>query len=164
MPNHVETDSCLVDVHTKNALSVDVEDYFQVSAFEPYISRDEWSGYESRILVNTNRILKLFDTAGVKATFFFLGWIAQQYPSLLRQVADLGHEIASHGFYHIQVGNQDEREFTQDVDRTKKILEDVTGKPVYGYRAASFSIAATNRWAHHVLAKLGHRYSSSKCR
>lgn len=144
-----------------NALSVDVEDYFQVSAFEPYIDRETWSDYECRIPRNLSRILELFDQAGARGTFFCLGWVAEKYPALIRQIADLGHEVASHGFSHVQAINQNEQEFEQDVDRTKKLLEDVIGQAVAGYRAASFSITADNEWAHDVLARTGHGYSSS---
>ena len=144
-----------------NVLTVDVEDYFQVSAFEPYIKRVQWRDFECRVVRNMNRIIELFDNAGVKATFFFLGWIAERYPSLLRQVSALGHEIASHGYSHIQVRDQDENAFEQDVDRTKKLLEDITGQTVLGYRAASFSIGADNLWAYDTLAKTGYGYSSS---
>jgi polysaccharide deacetylase family protein (PEP-CTERM system associated) len=154
-------ENSLLDGPIVNAVTVDVEDYFHVSAFEPYIDRDKWSDCECRIERNMNRILQLFDAADVKGTFFVLGWVAEQYPSLLRQVADLGHEIASHGYSHIQVRAQDESGFRQDVDRTKKMLEDITGLRVFGYRAASFSIADTNDWAHDVLAGTGHVYSSS---
>jgi len=153
------------DVHdhagVTNALTVDVEDYFQVSAFEPYVDRRKWGNFENRLPANMDRVLELFGSAGVKATFFFLGWAAEHFPSLLRQVADLGHEIASHGYSHYLVRDQNEREFKQDVERTKKLLEDVTGVPVYGYRAASFSIGSNTPWAYGVLAETGHRYSSS---
>lgn len=145
----------------RNALTVDVEDYFQVSAFEPYIDRGEWANYESRLPANMDLLLELFDSAGVRATFFFLGWVAEHYPALLRRVADLGHEIASHGYSHRQVRDQTEQEFREDVERTKKLLEDVAGVPVYGYRAASFSIGTETPWAYDVLAEAGHRYSSS---
>jgi polysaccharide deacetylase family protein (PEP-CTERM system associated) len=145
----------------QNALTVDVEDYFQVSAFEPYVRRDGWQTYESRLLLNMDRILSMFDAADVKGTFFFLGWVAEKYPQLLRKVVNLGHEIASHGYQHIRVCDQNANEFRQDIERTKKLLEDVAGVPVCGYRAASFSIDVTNNWARDVLAETGHRYSSS---
>lgn len=144
-----------------NAMTVDVEDYFQVSAFEPYIDRARWSHYECRLPRNMELILEAFEQQNVKATFFFLGWVAEKYPDLLRQVTDAGHEIGSHGYEHIQVFKQGQREFRQDVDRTKKLLEDLSGEAVLGYRAASFSIGATNSWAYDVLADAGHGYSSS---
>ena len=145
----------------QNAITVDVEDYYQVSAFEPYVERTTWQGHESRVEQNMDRILKLFDDAGVTGTFFFLGWIAKHFPDLLRRVAEQGHEIASHGYAHVQVCNQDEQSFRQDVDRTRKMLEDISGAPVCGYRAASFSIGPGTPWAHDVLAETGHTYSSS---
>jgi polysaccharide deacetylase family protein (PEP-CTERM system associated) len=145
----------------ENALTVDVEDYFQVSAFEPYVSRGDWGTYESRLLPSMDRILSLLDAADAKGTFFFLGWLAEKYPHLLRTVANLGHEIASHGYQHVRVCDQTENEFRQDVARTKKILEDISGVSVCGYRAASFSIETTNNWARDALAETGHRYSSS---
>jgi len=146
---------------TINALTVDVEDYFQVSAFEPYVDRREWANYENRLSANIDALLGLFDSAGVKATFFVLGWVAEQYPLLLRQIADLGHEIASHGYSHYQVRDQNEHTFREDVGRTKKLLEDVAGVPVYGYRAASFSIGTKTPWAYDILTEAGHCYSSS---
>jgi len=144
-----------------NAISVDVEDYFQVSAFEPIVDRRRWSDFDCRIERNMERILELFDQAGVRGTFFCLGWVAERYPSLLRRVADLGHEVASHGFSHVQVSSQTQEQFRDDIRRTKGLLEDVTGQEVIGYRAASFSIATDNEWAHDELAAAGHRYSSS---
>lgn len=145
----------------KNAFTVDVEEYFQVSAFEPYLRRDAWQNCESRLLPSMERILSLLEAADAKGTFFFLGCLAEKYPQLLRTVANQGHEIASHGYEHIRVCNQNEDEFRQDVVRTKKLLEDISGASVLGYRAASFSIEATNKWAREVLAETGHRYSSS---
>ncbi len=144
-----------------NALTVDVEDYFQVSAFEPYVDRREWVNYATRLSANMDIVLELFDSAGVTATFFVLGWVAEQYPSLLRQIADLGHEIASHGYSHYQVRDQNEHAFREDVERSKKLIEDVAGVPAHGYRAASFSIGVQTPWAYDVLAEAGHRYSSS---
>ena len=153
------------DVHDRvsltNALTVDVEDYFQVSAFEPHVDRREWVNYEGRLPANIDILLELFDSAGIKATFFVLGWVAEQYPLLLRQIADLGHEIASHGYSHYQVRDQNEHAFREDVERTKKLLEDVAGVPVYGYRAATFYIGIDTTWAYDVLAETGHRYSWS---
>ena len=144
-----------------NALSVDVEDYFQVSAFEAYIRPDQWPEYECRIVANTNRILNLFSEADATATFFFLGWIAERYPELVERAVAEGHEIASHGYSHVRVTEQSEQEFEADVVRTREILESISGCAVAGYRAASYSIAPDNSWAHDVLARTGHRYSSS---
>jgi polysaccharide deacetylase family protein (PEP-CTERM system associated) len=145
----------------RNAMTVDVEDYFQVSAFEPYIERRAWDSQECRVERNVDRILGLFDRHGVKATFFTLGWIAERYPGMLRRMVDEGHEIASHGWSHVRVTQQERRAFHDDVVRTKKLLEDVSGKAVIGYRAASYSIGADNLWALEVLEETGHKYSSS---
>jgi len=144
-----------------NAMSVDVEDYFQVSAFERYISRESWDDQECRVEQNVDRILDLFGRHGVKATFFTLGWIAQRYPDMVRRIVEQGHELASHGWSHVRVTQQDQEAFRQDVVRTKAFLEDLSGQEVIGYRAASYSIGATNLWALDVLKETGHRYSSS---
>ncbi len=150
-----------VDFCGNNALTVDVEDYYQVSAFAPYVNRSNWTSYESRLRGNLERILEMLDAAKAKCTFFYLGWMAERFQDLPKRIANLGHEIASHGYQHIRVGEQSSSEFRQDVDRTKKLLEDISGAPVYGYRAASFSIEATNDWARKVLRETGYRYSSS---
>ena len=142
-------------------MSVDVEDYFQVSAFEPYIDRRDWSRRECRVPANMDRILGLFDEADVKGTFFVLGWLAERYPEILRRISAAGHEIASHGYEHIQVRDQSATAFRRDVERTKKLLEDASGAAVTGYRAASFSIDRDNPWAREILAETGHDYSSS---
>jgi polysaccharide deacetylase family protein (PEP-CTERM system associated) len=142
-------------------MTVDVEDYFQVSAFERFIGRDEWDTRECRVEANVDRILKLFDRHGVKATFFTLGWVAQRYPEMVRRMVAQGHELASHGWSHVRVTQQNPDEFRQDVVRTKAFLEDVSGQEIMGYRAASYSIGATNLWALGVLQDTGHRYSSS---
>jgi polysaccharide deacetylase family protein (PEP-CTERM system associated) len=144
-----------------NAMSVDVEDYFQVSAFEKHISRNDWDRMPCRVERNTQRIIELFDQYGIKATFFTLGWIAEKYPALVRSIVDNGHELASHGYQHIRVFNQTPEQFREDVSRTKKILEDVGGVAVRGYRAASYSIGRDNLWALDVLGEEGHDYSSS---
>ncbi len=144
----------------RNALTVDVEDYFQVQAFAGTVGSD-WDGYEHRVERNTNRVLDLFAESRVKATFFMLGWVAEMYPSLVQRIVRDGHELASHGYRHIRVDDQDPEEFREDVRRTKALLEDLGGQPVHGYRAASFSIGAATPWAHGVLQEEGHRYSSS---
>lgn len=144
-----------------NAMTVDVEDYFQVSAFERFIGRDEWDTRECRVEANVDRILKLFDRHGVRATFFTLGWVAQRYPEMVRRIVAQGHELASHGWSHVRVTQQNSDEFREDVVRTKAFLEDVSGQEIMGYRAASYSIGATNLWALGVLQDTGHRYSSS---
>ncbi len=144
-----------------NAMSVDVEDYFQVSAFEGKVARDGWEQAELRVEANVDRILDLFARHDVSATFFTLGWVAERCPAMVRRIAEQGHEIASHGYDHTRVTQQDARTFRQDVLRTKGILEDLSGTPVLGYRAASYSIGAGNLWALDVLEETGHRYSSS---
>jgi len=144
-----------------NAMSVDVEDYFQVSAFEGHIARSEWDHLPSRVVRNTERILDLFQRRGVKATFFVLGWVAERYPVLVRRIIEDGHELASHGYSHVRVVHQQPAEFLEDVTRTKKILEDIAGSPVKGYRAASYSIGARSLWALDALAEADYQYSSS---
>ena len=144
-----------------NVMTVDVEDYFQVSAFEPYISRDSWGRLECRVERNVDRILQLFDRHGVKATFFTLGWIAERYPQMVRRMVAQGHELASHGWSHVRVTQQDQDAFRQDIMRTKALLEDLSGQEILGYRAASYSIGADNLWALDVLRETGHLYSSS---
>lgn len=150
-----------VDGAVINAMTVDVEDYFQVSAFESHIDRSRWSSLPARVERNVERILALFDEQGVKATFFTLGWVAERSPQLIRRLIDSGHELASHGYEHRRVTQQTAAEFHADVERTKKLLEDLSGQPVKGYRAASYSIGAKNLWALEVLAETGHVYSSS---
>jgi polysaccharide deacetylase family protein (PEP-CTERM system associated) len=145
----------------RNAMSVDVEDYFQVSAFEPYVARDAWDTQPCRIERNVDRILALFEQHGVKATFFTLGWVAERFPAVIRRMIDAGHEVASHGWSHVRVTQQTPPQFKEDVLRTKKLLEDISGQAVLGYRAASYSIGESNLWALEVLAETGHRYSSS---
>ena len=144
-----------------NAMSVDVEDYFQVSAFEKHIPHSDWDRFECRVEANTHRILDLFSGYGCKATFFTLGWIAERYPGIVRRIVAEGHELASHGYEHIRVTQQDRQQFSEDVLRTKAILEDISGTPVRGYRAASYSIGRDNLWALEVLQETGHEYSSS---
>lgn len=146
---------------TVNAMTVDVEDYFQVSAFEPYISRDEWAHIPSRVEQNTHKILDLFAEHDTKATFFTLGWVAERYPQLIRRMVEEGHELASHGYSHVRVTQQTPEAFREDVIKTKQLLEDVSGIEVIGYRAASYSINKSNMWALDVLGETGHKYSSS---
>ena len=145
----------------KNALSVDVEDWFQVGAFETVIARDTWETLPRRVERNTDHVLSIFERAGVKATFFTLGWVAARHPALIRRVADAGHEIASHGWDHQRVFNMDEKAFRADLDKAHKAIEDASGKSPTGYRAPSFSIDARTPWAHPVLAEAGYAYSSS---
>lgn len=144
-----------------NAMSVDVEDYFQVSAFRPWVTPADWDRYPLRVERNVRRILELFAASGARATFFWLGWVAERLPGLVRDTAAAGHEIASHGWQHVRVHDQSPAEFRADVARTRALLEDLSGTPVTGYRAASFSIDARNLWAFDELAAAGYRYSSS---
>jgi polysaccharide deacetylase family protein (PEP-CTERM system associated) len=144
-----------------NAMTCDVEDYFQVSAFAPFIARDSWHARECRVEANMERILALFGEAGIKATFFTLGWIAERYPHVVRAIVDSGHELASHGFSHLRASEQGRTEFSQDIRRSKRLLEDIGGQEVVGYRAPSFSIGADNLWALDALLEAGYRYSSS---
>jgi polysaccharide deacetylase family protein (PEP-CTERM system associated) len=145
----------------RNALSVDVEDWFQVGAFETVISRDSWETLPRRVERNTDEVLALFDEAGVKATFFTLGWVAERHPALVRRIVEAGHEVASHGWDHRRVFTLSESEFRADLARARAAIEDAGGRPVAGYRAPSFSIDARTPWAHPVLAEQGYAYSSS---
>lgn len=145
----------------RNALSVDVEDWFQVGAFETVIDRNSWDSRECRVERNTDAVMALFDAVGVKATFFTLGWVAERYPALIRRIAGAGHEIASHGYGHDRVFTLTPEQFAADIERTRKLLEDNSGQRVAGYRAPSFSIDQRTPWAHGILAEQGYRYSSS---
>ncbi len=145
----------------KNAMTVDVEDYFHVSAFEPYISRNSWDAQPQRVEGNVDRILELFDAAGVRATFFTLGWVAERHPAMVQRIVAQGHEIASHGYEHIRATEQTRRDFREDIVRTKGILEDIARVSVIGYRAATFSISRSNLWVWDELADAGYKYSSS---
>jgi polysaccharide deacetylase family protein (PEP-CTERM system associated) len=144
-----------------NAMTVDVEDYFQVQAFAGTVSRADWDGFPSRVEANTDRILSCLDGAGARATFFTLGWVAERHPALVRRVVAAGHELASHGWDHTRADAQTPDVFRADVSRARALLEDVGGVPVVGYRAATFSIGARNLWAFGALRAEGYRYSSS---
>lgn len=144
-----------------NALTVDVEDYFQVSAMAPYIPRAHWDQMPCRVERNIEVILRLLSEHHAKATFFTLGWIAERYPSVVRTIVDGGHELASHGYGHHRATDQSHTAFLADVSDAKRILEDISGKAVHGYRAPSFSIGHGNLWAFDCLLEAGYRYSSS---
>ena len=144
-----------------NAFSIDVEDYFQVSAFSSHISLADWDSYSCRVEGNVNRILTILDEKKIKATFFTLGWIARRYPQLVREIVREGHELASHGYGHQRASDLSEEDFYSDIDTSKKLLEDLGGVKVNGYRAPSFSIGKKNMWAFDCLVKAGYRYSSS---
>lgn len=142
-------------------MTVDVEDYFQVSAFASHITRASWDSRECRIERNIDRILAMFEKQSIHATFFTLGWIAERYPALVRSIVASGHELASHGYSHLRANEQSQVEFQQDVRRAKHLLEDIGGVEVRGYRAPSFSIGEHNLWALDTLLNNGYRYSSS---
>jgi polysaccharide deacetylase family protein (PEP-CTERM system associated) len=144
-----------------NAFTVDVEDYFQVSALAPYIARADWDRRECRVERNVEAILALLARHGAHGTFFTLGWIAERYPSMVRSIATAGHEVASHGYGHQRASDLDPRAFLADITRAKAVLEDVTGDAVKGYRAPSFSIGASNPWAFDCIEQAGYEYSSS---
>jgi polysaccharide deacetylase family protein (PEP-CTERM system associated) len=144
-----------------NAMSVDVEDYFQVSAFDAEIPRGSWAQRESRVVANTERLLELFDEASVRATFFVLGWVGERHPELVRRIVSAGHELASHGYGHHLVYHQTVDEFRDDLRRAKSILETAGGVAVVGYRAPSFSVVERSLWALDVLVEEGFAYDSS---
>lgn len=144
-----------------HAMTCDVEDYFQVSAFDDYFDRADWSSIECRLSKNIDLILQMFSDSNVRGTFFILGWFAKHLPQVVQRIAAEGNEIASHGMEHVRVWQQSRSEFQADADESKKRLEDVAGVPVVGYRAASWSIDERTPWAHDVLAEVGYEYSSS---
>jgi polysaccharide deacetylase family protein (PEP-CTERM system associated) len=144
-----------------NALTIDVEDWFQVSAMAPYIRREDWPTRECRVERNVDRLLQMLDAHGTQATFFTLGWVAERYPDLVRRIVAGGHELASHGYGHERASDLDRAALHADLDRAKKLLEDIGGVAVRGYRAPSFSIGHGNLWAFDTLAETGHDYSSS---
>jgi polysaccharide deacetylase family protein (PEP-CTERM system associated) len=145
----------------RHAMTVDVEDYFQVHAFSRVIPRDSWDGFARRVEANTDRILDQMARAGAQGTFFTLGWIAERHPALVRRIVAAGHELASHGWDHTRADAQDPPTFAADIRRAKTALEQIGGVPVRGYRAATFSIGAANPWAFDVLEQEGYAYSSS---
>lgn len=145
----------------RNAMTCDVEDYFQVSAFAPHIDRASWPTRECRVEANIERILGLMADANVHGTFFTLGWIAERYPAMVRRIVAGGHELASHGYSHLRASDQGLAEFTEDITSAKKLLEDIGGQQVRGYRAPSFSIGTGNLWALDALLDAGYKYSSS---
>jgi polysaccharide deacetylase family protein (PEP-CTERM system associated) len=144
-----------------NALTVDVEDYFQVSALAPHIARADWERIPCRVERNMDTILSLFAESEARATFFTLGWVAERYPALVKKIVAEGHELASHGYGHLRIHEQTPEQFTQDIGRAKALLEDLSGTQVKGYRAPSFSIGRRTEWAFERIAQAGYRYSSS---
>ena len=146
---------------TAHHFTVDLEEYFQVSAFETRVARSDWEGFESRVAAQVARLLDLLARHEARATFFALGWVAQRRPDLIRTIASAGHEVASHGWDHARVTHQTPRQFRESIRRTKDLLEEITGAPVLGFRAPSFSIVPGKEWALDVLIEEGYRYDSS---
>jgi polysaccharide deacetylase family protein (PEP-CTERM system associated) len=144
-----------------NALTIDVEDYYHVTGFESVIHRADWDGYESRVGRNTLRLLDLLDTHHTKATFFVLGWVAERHPQLVRTIHTRGHEVASHGYAHQRIYTQSPAQFRQETQRSMRLLEDIIGERIHGYRAASYSITRESLWALDILGEEGFTYDSS---
>lgn len=148
-------------MQVSNYLTIDVEDYYQVSAFESLVPKSSWGNHPSRVVHNTRKILELLEQNHVKATFFTLGWVAEKHPELVRQIADTGHEIGCHSYAHRLVYTLSPEQFRDDTAKAKALLEDVSGKPVFGYRAPSYSITGNSLWALPILHQLGFSYDSS---
>lgn len=144
-----------------NAFTIDVEDYFQVSALAPHFPREEWENVPCRVERNIDRILEMLDAHGASGTFFTLGWIAERYPAMIRRIAEAGHEVASHGYNHERASAQTPARFLSDIKLARAVLEDVSASVITGYRAPSFSIGAGNLWAHDSILEAGYAYSSS---
>jgi polysaccharide deacetylase family protein (PEP-CTERM system associated) len=144
-----------------NAMTVDVEDYFHVSAFDNVVARADWGSFESRVTPNTDRLLELFAAANVRSTFFVLGWVAERFPALVRRIVEQGHEVASHGYHHQLLYMLTPKQFREDVRAAKTAIENVAGCPVLGYRAPSYSVIQSSMWAIDVLIEEGHAYDSS---
>jgi len=153
--------SALCSILMLNALTIDVEDYYHVSAFESVIPYRDWEQFESRVERNTHRILDLLDRYKTKATFFVLGWVAERRPGLIRAISERGHEVASHGYAHQRIDTQSPDQFREETRRSKRIIEDAIGQPIIGYRAASYSITAKTIWALEILKEEGFLYDSS---
>jgi polysaccharide deacetylase family protein (PEP-CTERM system associated) len=145
----------------RNAFSIDVEDYFQVSALAPHFPREVWDSQSCRVEQNVDRMLSMLSDSNAKATFFTLGWVAERYPQMTKRIVAGGHELASHGYGHQRVSDLSPAEFLDDISRAKRILEDLGGEAVVGYRAPSFSIGEKNLWALDTLGDAGYQYSSS---
>ena len=144
-----------------NAMTIDVEDYFHVSVFDGVVPRRQWTSLESRVCRNTERLLTIFNEAGVRATFFILGWVGERFPELVTDIASAGHEIASHGYGHRLVYDLTPAAFREDVRRAKIVLESISGTAVYAYRAPSYSITPRSLWALDILIEEGYRYDAS---
>ncbi len=144
-----------------HAMTVDVEDYYQVAAFFDVVKSEDWEKWPSRVEANTDRLLQLFNDVGIKITFFILGWVAERHPELVKRIHAQGHEIASHGYSHQLIYKQTPELFREETALSKRILEDLTGTPITGYRAASYSITRQSLWALDILAELGFTWDSS---
>lgn len=144
-----------------NALTFDIEDYFQVEAFKHYVNIDQWPSFQSRVVQNTRKITDILDKRHVKATFFILGWVAERFPDMVKSLADNGHEIASHGYAHDMVYTQSPEEFEQDLAKSVEILEQISGAKVIGYRAPTYSIIEESFWAFDILIRQNFQYDSS---
>jgi len=144
-----------------NVISVDVEDYFHAESFADIVSRDRWDSYETRVVDNTRRLLDLFAELNVEATFFTLGWVAERFPQLIRDIAAAGHELACHSYWHRLIYKLDPKEFREDTYRAKQTIEQTAGVPIFGYRAPTYSIVTSSLWATDILAELGFTYDSS---
>ncbi len=153
--------SRFLDGKLRNILTIDVEDYFQASAFDRIIGRGEWDRVESRVTVNTEIILELMAAKNVMATFFILGWVAERFPDLVARIHSQGHEVACHGYSHKLIYQQTRQEFAEETRRAKSVLEDIIGRPVVSYRAASYSVTRKSQWALQILAEEGFQYDSS---
>jgi len=152
---------CMLKKNILNAMSVDVEDYFHVSAFESVINRADWNDLECRVEQNTYKAMAVFSEYEIKATFFVLGWVAERYPQLVKDIVSNGHELASHGYSHSRITQLSQEVFRAEIRDTKRLLEDIAGVVVRGYRAPSYSIVTSTLWAHEVLVEEGYDYSSS---
>jgi len=150
-----------IQIPKKQALTVDVEDYFHVSAFEKAIDKADWQSLEQRVEANTYRLLELFEQKQAKCTFFTLGWVAERCPNLIKAIVEQGHELASHGFSHQRATIMTPEQFRNDVSKSKQVLEDTAGQAIIGYRAPSFSFNESNTWVYEILVELGFEYSSS---
>ena len=144
-----------------NAMTVDVEDYFHVSAFDSVVARADWGSFESRVTPNTDRVLELFASANIRSTFFVLGWVAERFPALVRRIVEQGHEVASHGYHHQLLYMLTPKQFREDVRAAKGAIENAAGRQVVGYRAPSYSVIQSSMWAIDVLIEEGHVYDSS---
>ena len=151
----------MADQFKRNVISVDVEDYFHAEIFSGVVDRSQWDAYSSRVDMNTRRLLELFANLNIHATFFVLGWVAERFPALVREIAAQGHELACHSYWHRLIYNLDREEFRKDTHRAKDVIEQIAGQAIYGYRAPTYSVIDRSVWALDVLSELGFTYDSS---